>query len=268
MDKHPSLVQPTTLSHTRRFLRSLHTSPCPGARRTWRARTGGREEEWTRRAAQDAKLSRASYKLSQINAKHNILTSLPLPRVLELGACPGSWSVEIGDTLVTTPRDPTKGKRRGKGKGKRKEGEVVELVTVDLGPLHRDVESHLAGLSPRLAHTHHTCGIEAYLDMLEKEEEEEEGALFGLIASDMAPKATGNRSLDASRAEALFDLAAATLPYLAPRGVFLCKIFRNGSENYARDTLRDSGLLAPRFVKPPSSHRHSKEIFLLAHAPP
>jgi 23S rRNA (uridine2552-2'-O)-methyltransferase len=82
--------------------------------------------------------------------------------------------------------------------------------------------------------------------------------------SDMAPNTTGHASSDHLQIMHLADLAADfALNHLKPKGSFLCKIFQGGEEIQFREMLRQR-FETVKFVKPESSRKDSREMFVLA----
>ncbi|KNC48148.1 ribosomal RNA large subunit methyltransferase J [Thecamonas trahens ATCC 50062] len=199
---------------------------------SWRRRQA--DDQYVRKARAQGKVSRAAFKWSELDAKHKIVTP-GVKRVLELGAAPGSWTREIGDALV-----------RG--------SPAAELVTVDPGAMSPQVVAWLQ--SSGLAHVHHS--------MVMEELELDELGVFDVVASDMAPAATGHRGTDRARAEALFEAALALADAVLVRGgSMVAKIFRNGMERAALDEARE--LFAKVvLVKPKASRSESREMFLVA----
>jgi 23S rRNA (uridine2552-2'-O)-methyltransferase len=141
------------------------------------------------------------YKLKEMDEKFGLLkTPGPeAPRVLDLGAAPGSWSLFI-----------------------LRERKKPELTAADTAPLSRQYDRGLFdGDNFRFIRGDITAG------------ETREAILargpFGLILSDAAPATTGNRGVDTLRS---LELAETALSYaetaLVPGGNLAVKVFQGG----------------------------------------
>jgi 23S rRNA (uridine2552-2'-O)-methyltransferase len=87
--------------------------------------------------------------------------------------------------------------------------------------------------------------------------------MFDLVLSDMAPNTTGAPKLDHLRimglTEAAFEFCQKSLK---PGGHFIAKIFMGGEEQKMAATLRKH-FTTVKFIKPESSRKDSKEVFLV-----
>jgi 23S rRNA (uridine2552-2'-O)-methyltransferase len=174
--------------------------------------------------------SRAAFKLAQLDDRFGLIK--PGARVVDLGAAPGGW------TQVAAERSKA---REGRG----------HVVAIDLSPME-PIE-----------------GAEFLeLDFLDPDAPKRIRALLGgpadLVMSDMAAPSTGHPQTDHLRimglAEAAYDFAAEVL---APRGAFLAKVLRGGTERQLLDALKRD-FSAVRHVKPPASRADSAEIYVVA----
>lgn len=85
-----------------------------------------------------------------------------------------------------------------------------------------------------------------------------------MILSDMAPNATGIRSLDHDRLIGLCSSLLDTAPrVLHPGGTFLCKMWA-GSQSLAFQKRLTGQFQNTRTVKPRASRKESSEVYLLA----
>jgi 23S rRNA (uridine2552-2'-O)-methyltransferase len=185
-------------------------------------------DPYVSRAKREGYRSRAAYKLSEIDAKHQVLK--PGERVVDLGAAPGGWSQVAA-------------KRVGEGKGR-----VVAIDVLEMGAVP-GVEF-------------------LQLDFLDQDAPDRLKALIGgpvdVVLSDMAPNTTGHRPTDHLRIMALAEAAAEfAREVLAPGGSFLCKVLQGGTEPALLAGLkRDFAIV--KHVKPAASRADSAELYLLA----
>ena len=90
------------------------------------------------------------------------------------------------------------------------------------------------------------------------------GGRADVILSDMAPNATGIRSLDHDRLISLCLSLLDMVPHvLHPRGTFLCKTWA-GSQSHRLQKRLTEEFQNTRTVKPEASRKESSEVYLLA----
>ena len=90
------------------------------------------------------------------------------------------------------------------------------------------------------------------------------GGRADVILSDMAPNATGIRSLDHDRLISLcLSLLDMVPEVLHPRGTFLCKTWAGSQSHRLRKRLTEE-FQNIRTVKPEASRKESSEVYLLA----
>lgn len=194
-------------------------------------------DSYTQKAKREGYRARSVYKLRQIDRLHHLLR--PGMQVLELGAAPGSWSRYALQKI-----------QAGRSK--------AWLCCLDLQPIDKLLQK-----SPGL---HFFCGDftdtrtqQSILQALKQRG----AARFDLILSDMAPKTSGNRTVDSGASEALAEAVLAVLPiFLAPGGNLLFKLFQGGGENTLEQKLR--GLFAGcKRIRPQAVRSQSFEIYFL-----
>lgn len=172
--------------------------------------------------------ARSVFKLEEIDQKFKILRTGQT--VLDMGACPGSWSQYCSKKIGPTGR----------------------ILGVDLSPINVKLPN--------------AQFIQADLrDMKLREVFELHGFTepFDLVLSDMAPKTTGIRMTDQARSFELCTLALETArEFLRPKGHFVCKLFHSDDFSTLKEEIRKT---FQRFeaVKPDSTRKISKEIFLV-----
>jgi 23S rRNA (uridine2552-2'-O)-methyltransferase len=88
------------------------------------------------------------------------------------------------------------------------------------------------------------------------------GGKADVLLSDVAPAATGRRSVDRLRAEAIGEAVLALLPrLLAPGGSLVLKLLRGADSAFAAAARRQ--FQKARLVRPQATHRESSEIYLV-----
>jgi 23S rRNA (uridine2552-2'-O)-methyltransferase len=186
-------------------------------------------DSYVQQAQQEGYVSRAVYKLKQIQKKDNILKSGMT--VVDLGAAPGGWCQYAGEVI----------------------GDDGKLFALDLLPLKIS-----AGNLHFIQGDFHE---QAILDELLAGIGEQKA---DVVLSDMAPNLSGMKAMDIPRsiylAELAFDLAC---QILTPAGVLLVKVFQGaGFEALVADMRKAFKVVSIR--KPEASSAKSKEIYLLA----
>ena len=198
-------------------------------------------DSYTQNAKKEGYRARSVYKLRQIDELHHLLR--PGMQVLELGAAPGSWSRYALKQMKT---GGTEQQRKG------------WLCCLDLQPIDKLLQK-----SPGL---HVFCGD--FTDTRTQQNilqalQQRGAARFDLIMSDMAPKTSGNRTVDSGASEALVEAIIAVLPlFLAPGGNLLFKLFQGGGENTLERTLCSLFVACER-IRPQAVRSQSFEIYFL-----
>ena len=186
-----------------------------------------KHDRFYRAAKKQSYRSRAAIKLSQIDLRYGLFEAGDV--VVDLGAAPGGWS------QVARERIGPKGR----------------VIAVDLSQM-----SPIEGVEI-LRGDFKVPEIQAKLfETLRKPAD--------VVMSDMAPKLSGNRSLDVART---LDLADAALSFavraLRRHGRFLVKVFQgDGYPNFVRRV--GEHFEAMKGVKPTASTASSAEIYVLA----
>ncbi|XP_025779110.1 rRNA methyltransferase 2, mitochondrial isoform X1 [Puma concolor] len=180
---------------------------------------------------------RSAFKLLEVNQRHQILR--PGLRVLDCGAAPGAWSQVAVQRVNAAGADP---------------GAPVGFVLgVDL--LHIFPLEGATFLSPADVTDPRT--VQRVQELLP-------GGRADVILSDMAPNATGIRSLDHDRLISLcWSLLDVAPDVLHPGGTFLCKTWA-GSQSLGLQKRLAEQFQNTRTVKPRASRKESSEVYLLA----
>ena len=206
-------------------------------------------DPYKERARQENYVSRAAYKLLEINEKFKLFDTKRQQTILDLGAAPGSWLQVL--TQKTHPES--------------------KLIGLDWVPLAE-------GLMASFALPAHQTYQEApqarvrfiQTDICQPQAETWLHQILGgeptldLVLSDMAAPTTGHRQTDSLRtqhlAERSYELA---LRYLRPGGAVCVKFFQGGP----RDTMRtflQTHFQQVRHFKPPASRKASPEVYQIA----
>ena len=203
-----------------------------GSSKRWLSRQ--RRDRYVKAARSEGRLSRAHYKLQQLDRRFKLLDTHQ--RVLELGAAPGGWTAYLAQRVT-----------RGR------------IVAVDPLPI---------ALSAGNVEVVQGCLGEPEVDqrlarVLAQGGERGSGGV-DLVLSDMAPNISGVRATDQAKAMELAELASnAALRWLKPGGALVVKIYQGeGIEAWLRDTRRRFRRV--RVVKPPASRPESRENYALA----
>lgn len=175
---------------------------------------------------QDGYISRAAYKLIEINDKFSILSSDK--NVIDLGASPGSWTQLLG--------------RLG----------VKNIIAVDLKSLEVQTDAHFVQGDFR-----ERIIVDEVLSKLG-------GRQADVVLSDMAHNASGNKVLDSACMSGLWD-AAFEFAKLALKngGTLVIKIIQNGYERELVNAMRKV-FESVKFFKPQASRSDSSEIYVVA----
>ncbi|MEL6817289.1 MAG: RlmE family RNA methyltransferase [Pseudomonadota bacterium] len=187
-------------------------------------------DPYVQRAKREGMRSRAAYKLTEIDDKHNLLK--PGMRVIDLGAAPGGWC-QVAAQRVESLDD--------------------EIRVVGIDYLGMD---GMAGVTILEMDFLDDEAPQALMDAL--------GGKPDIVLSDMAAPTVGHRKTDHMRTMHLVEVAADfALKVLKPGGHFLSKTFQGGTEKSLLDLLK-ANFKSVIHVKPPASRAESVELYLLA----
>ena len=191
----------------------------------WLARQ--RKDPYARKAAAEGRVSRAHFKLEEIDRRCRLMR--PGMRVLELGAAPGGWTRYVEERI------------RG--------GLLVacDYRAISAGPDTRVVEGVFG--EPEVDEEIAACLA---------------GTPVDLVLSDMAPNISGIRTVDQALSMELAELAEHSADrWLKPRGQLVVKIFQGeGVEDWVRNLRKKYAKI--RMLKPKASRPDSREVYLVA----
>jgi 23S rRNA (uridine2552-2'-O)-methyltransferase len=193
------------------------------------------QDHFFRRAKEEGYLSRAAFKLIEIDDRRHVLRKGD--RVLDVGSAPGSW-LQVAAWRV---------------------GERGVVIGLDLVPVKQRIAGNVGALQSDFT----TIAPEQLL--LAATELGGGRRLFDVILSDMAPNTSGDPQGDHFRSarlcEALLDRAPALL---RPGGNLVMKVFEGAA--YADLLKRTESLFqSARGFKPKASRRESAEMYIVAH---
>lgn len=190
-----------------------------------------RKDYFVRQAQAEGQVSRAHYKLAQIDQRYSLLK--PAADVLELGAAPGGWTHYIqsragqGTLIAVDPLPITANAQTWVVEGRVGAPEVNELID-------QHVQSHTTN------------------------------GKLDLVLSDMAPNMSGVRTVDQARAMDLADLALEACERWLDRGGSLAiKAFQGEGLDEWVTQLRQS-FAKVVMTKPKASRTDSREVFVVA----
>ncbi len=183
-----------------------------------------------KKAKKDNYPARSVYKLEEALNKHKFIRRGD--SVLDLGCCPGSWSLYASEVI----------------------GEKGIVVGVDLQEVDK---SPRAGGSEIIWIRQNIMKPELIVEVRKIR------PAFKVLISDLAPRTTGNRWVDHQQSMNLVrqTLAIAT-ELLLPNGNYYCKAFQG--EDYP-DFVKEVGeqFKKVKTIKPKSSRVESREVFVL-----
>ncbi|HXG49826.1 MAG TPA: RlmE family RNA methyltransferase [candidate division Zixibacteria bacterium] len=186
-------------------------------------------DSYYRKAKREGYLSRAAYKLIELQERFRIIR--PGDRVVDLGAAPGGW-LQVASRLA---------------------GPHGKVVGIDLQPIGPLGEENVVTLQGDVTSEESLRQITRLL-----------GGLADCVLSDLSPKLTGVRDTDEARCLELNRAAlGAALRLLRPGGSFLVKSFVSAElETFAREIKNH--FQSVQRTRPEATRRGSSEIYFFA----
>jgi 23S rRNA (uridine2552-2'-O)-methyltransferase len=215
---------------------------------------------WSLKAQKEGYPARSVYKLMEIDGKFGLLgKSLPgqgRPRILDIGAAPGSWSLYIlrrfkpaGPARPASPANISVN-------GNAEEPVPLLLAAVDLQSLSRRYDRGLFDRSDFFF-------IQGDFNSAEVRNVLSGRGPYTVLLSDAAPATTGNRTVDTLRS---LDLAEQVLAYadsvLAPGGNLAMKVFQGSGAEELPIRLRERFAVVRSF-KPKACRSDSFETYFV-----
>ncbi len=173
--------------------------------------------------------ARSAYKLLEIDKKFNVIKKNK--NYIDLGAAPGSWSQVLVEKI-----------------SKNANYKEVKIFSIDI----KDIEP-ISGI----------ITIKDDISNLTERNKYFKRNSINLVLSDMAPKSTGHRFTDQTKAKSLSKIAFEFANnYLSLNGNFVCKLLGGHYDKTLILEARKKFKFVQLF-KPKSSRNESKEIFLI-----
>jgi 23S rRNA (uridine2552-2'-O)-methyltransferase len=194
---------------------------------------------WQQKARKEGYPARSVYKLREIDEKFGIFKvrksgGMNVPRILDIGAAPGSWSLYV--------------LRKIAGKG--------FLSAADLSPLSREFDKGLFDGGDFFF-------IQGDVTTAQIRETLFSKGPYNVIISDAAPNTTGNHIVDSARS---LELAETVIEYaqnaLAPGGNLVVKIFQGGGTDAVLKRMKILFTTAKSY-KPEACRSESVETYFL-----
>ena len=194
---------------------------------------------WQQKARKEGYPARSVYKLKEIDEKFDIFKvrksgGANTPRILDIGAAPGSWSLYV--------------LRKFAGKG--------FLAAADLSPLSREFDKGLFDADNFFFVQGDVNAAEIRETLLSK-------VPYNVIISDAAPATTGNHIVDSSRS---LELAETVIEYaqnaLAPSGNLVVKVFQGGGVDAVLKRMKTLFTTAKSY-KPEACRNESVETYFI-----
>ena len=184
------------------------------------------QDYYFNKAKSEKHVARSIYKLKEIQNKFRILKNGQ--RVLDLGASPGSWLQYVSKVV----------------------GSKGFVLGIDLKKLEINLPENVSFL-------------QANLNEIDPKRILQHSKRFDVIISDMAPKTTGIKHMDAERSCQLSLLALDfAKKYLSSAGSLVVKVFQGNSVGLLRNEIKKEFKKINTF-KPKSSRNESVETFII-----
>jgi 23S rRNA (uridine2552-2'-O)-methyltransferase len=194
---------------------------------------------WQQKARKEGYPARSVYKLKEIDEKFALFKvrkqgGMNIPRILDIGAAPGSWSLYV--------------LRKFDGNG--------FLAAADLSPLSREFDKGLFDSDNFFFIQGDVTTSQVRETLLSK-------SPYNVIISDAAPGTTGNHIVDSARS---LELAQTVVEYaqdaLAPGGNLVVKIFQSGETDSVLKRMKTLFTTAKSY-KPEACRSESVETYFI-----
>ena len=191
-------------------------------------------DKYVQQAQLDGYISRAAYKLIELDKKFNLLYKSKM-QVIDLGAAPGGWTQVITKKLSNYDKNN-------------------QVYAIDIKDLH--IFPNVNVIKANCLNTNETIEKLQILNV---------NAInsFDLLLSDMAPPSCGDTSVDHMR---IIELAEASLKIsirlLKPQGTMVVKILHGNAELDLIKNIRQY-FNSIKYYKPLSSYKTNSEIYLV-----
>jgi len=181
---------------------------------------------YVKKANEEGFVSRAAYKLIEINEKDHLFQNGMT--IVDLGAAPGGWC-QVAMSKI---------------------GGSGRVVAVDILPI--ELVSGIEFIQGDF--TEQACLDQLLMRLTDG---------VDVVLSDMAPNISGNKSVDQPAAVYLVELALdLAIKILKPKGKFVAKIFQGSGVDAVVDSMKKHFKIV-KYRKPKSSRSRSAEIYLV-----
>lgn len=187
-----------------------------------------RKDYYYKKAKEEGKASRASYKIAQLQERFQFLKKGDA--VVDLGCAPGGWLQELAQIV----------------------GPQGKIIGIDILPLKISLPANITFLQQSIEDEKIT---ETLFEILGKKAD--------AVVSDMAPNTSGVAFADAYRSYELCLLGFESCEKLLKTGgTFICKIFPGAELQDFRKLLQEN-FTKVSVVTPPATRKTSSELYLV-----
>lgn len=185
-------------------------------------------DEYVKRAREEGYVSRAAYKLLELDEKDQLFK--PGMTVVDLGCAPGGWCQVVREKIGQN-------------------GQIIGVDLLDMKPV-AGVEFIRGDFTDQQV-------LDKLLETIANRE-------VDLVISDMAPNISGNKSVDQPRSVYLLELALdCAYKLLSKKGSFLAKVFQGEGVDALMADMKKH-FKSVKIRKPKASRSRSSEIYILA----
>lgn len=185
-------------------------------------------DKWSKKAMQEGYRARSVYKLQELDAKFRLLKANM--RVLDLGACPGSWLQYVSEKIAP------------KGIGIGLDLKPIEPIANNIFTYEQDITDH-EGVASILE----SKGI----------------SRVDLVISDLAPNTSGIADVDQWRSIELSQAVLATASvFLKPKGYCVMKVLRGADFDEFLAEMKQS-YLNTKVIQAKASRDRSREVYVV-----
>lgn len=189
-------------------------------------REKSKKDFYTQKAKEEGYPARSVYKLQEIDEKYHLIKKGDM--VLDLGSAPGSWLSYISKKI----------------------GQSGRVLGVDIVDIKIPIQNNMVFLKKNILELTDSDFMKFNVK-------------YNVIVSDLAPKTSGIKFVDAGKSLELCEKSFETArKILTTGGNFLCKIFEGELTDKFFNKIKKNFKFAKRF-KPRASRKESKEIFII-----
>lgn len=235
-------------------------------------------DPFVRKAQKDGYISRAAYKLIEIQERFKLIQKSH--NIIELGSSPGGWS-QVLTTILHTGKIfaidllPMKFVNHKisfiQGDFLNDSEKIIEKINFysnnsasSQNEHEENIDQNLLSLDEKIFLLKANLIKNSEKSKIFNTNDTNKNIIINGILSDMCPNSSGDNMVDHWR---IIDLCENALKFakshLAPGGYFICKIFFGGEEKDFANLLKQN-FKSIHFFKPSSSRKQSSEIYIVA----